>query len=313
MVMQVPADEFRPLVLRALADGKPLAFRELCERAADLAGLDEQARAQELPSGGLRYVNRINWACSSFSAAGLVSKPKRGVYQITDDGLAVDARGLTSYTQKDLLEWPAWVAYQQEVAERKNAASGSSASNGDDLDTDGASDPVEAIDELAREFNAEVETRLRHRLQEESPEFFENAVVELLWAMGYGGTHGAKQRVGKSGDNGIDGIIRQDPLGLTNVYIQAKRYADSNTVGTPEVRDFMGALDSHGASLGVFITTSKFQPAALSIAEKYPHGTIVLIDGVKLTNLMLTYGVAVEKHREVTLYSIDEDFFNAED
>ena len=309
--MKIPStDEFRPLVLRVLHTGEPMAFAEICERAASLAGLDEQARAQTLPSGGKRYVNRINWACSSFYNAGLVTRPKRGVYRITDDGRAVDARNLESYTEKDMLEWEAWRAYKQEVAERNNTkqASISEAS----VIPESSHGTLETIEELASNFNAEVETTLRRRLQEATPEFFEKAVIDLLWAMGYGGAHGDKQRIGQSGDGGIDGIIRQDPLGLTTVYIQAKRYADNNAVGTPQIRDFMGALDSKGAALGVFITTSRFAPKAIELARAYRHGTIVLIDGVKLTALMLDYGVAVSEHKTFTLYSIDEDFFTSE-
>lgn len=308
--MRVPsADEFRPLVLAALAGGEALSFGQVCERVADLAGLDDEARVQALPSGGKRYVNRINWACSSFYAAGLVTRPQRGVYRITDDGLTVHGRHLDSYTQKDLVEWEAWRNYQHEISERKGQATALEA--GEPVDS--RPDSVEAIEELASSFNADVETALRRRLQEASSEFFEKAVVDLLWAMGYGGAHGDKQRVGQSGDGGIDGVIRQDPLGLTTVYVQAKRYADTNTVGTPQIRDFIGALDSRGATLGVFITTSRFQPRAVEIAGAYRHGTIVLIDGVRLTSLMLDYGVAVEKHKVVTLYSTDEDFFETDD
>lgn len=116
--------------------------------------------------------------------------------------------------------------------------------------------------------------------------------------------------MGKSGDGGIDGLIRQDALGLTNVYVQAKRYADNNTVGSVEVRNFMGSLDAHGATQGVFMTTSRFLPNAVEIALNYRHGKIVLIDGIKLTSLMLTYGIAVQKHKEFTMFAIDEDFFD---
>ena len=309
--MKIPsADEFRPIVLRVLNAGEPLPFHEICERAADLARLDEQARAQALASGGKRYVNRINWACSSFYNAGLVTRPERGVYQITDDGRTVDARNLESYTEKDMLEWQTWRAYKQEVAERNNTQQ--APINETSAIPESPHGTPETIEELASNFNAEVETTLRRRLQEATPEFFEKAVIDLLWAMGYGGAHGDKQRIGQSGDGGIDGIIRQDPLGLTTVYIQAKRYADTNTVGTPQIRDFMGALDSKGATLGVFITTSRFAPKAIELARAYRHGTIVLIDGVKLTSLMLDYGVAVSAHKTITLYNVDEDFFTTE-
>lgn len=174
-------------------------------------------------------------------------------------------------------------------------------------------DPIESAESIVSDYNAEVETKLRRRLQQSSPEFFEKAVIDVLWAMGYGGSHGEKRRVGKAGDGGIDGVIRQDALGLTNVYVQAKRYADDNRVSSPEIRNFIGALDSHGANLGVFITTSRFSDQAKQTAERYRHGRIVLIDGMDLTSLMLTYGVAVQKHREYVLYEVDEDFFDADE
>lgn len=207
--------------------------------------------------------------------------------------------------KKDMLEWPMWVAYQEEIAARKLETVASSEA----APVEGDIDPVEPLTQGERGFNAQTETDLRQRLQSALPEFFEKAVIELLWAMGYGGTHGEKQHVGRSGDGGIDGVIRQDALGLSNVYIQAKRYADANKIGDPDIRTFIGFLVARGANLGVFITTSSFQPAAIRTADNYHHGKIVLIDGLKLTSLMLTYGVAVHKTRQFTLFDIDDDFF----
>lgn len=298
-------DQFRPVVLRVLNDGMVRPVRQVCELVADHMGLRAEVRAEHIDSGQARYVNRINWACSGLTHAGLIARPERGHYQITDDGRAVDRRSLDSYTEQDMMEWSLWQAYQQEIAERK-------ASRGESqvVPATEASDPLEAMSTAERAYNAQTETELRKRLQESSPTFFEKAVVDLLWAMGYGGDKGEKQHVGRSGDGGIDGIIRQDALGLSNVYIQAKRYADTNKVGDPEIRNFMGSLDAHGATLGVFVTTSDFQPAAVKSAKSYRHGKIVLIDGIKLTELMLTYGVAVHTKREFILYDIDDDFFD---
>ncbi len=298
-------DQFRPVVLRVLNDGMVRPVRQVCELATDHMGLSAEVRAERIDSGQARYVNRINWACSGLTHAGLIARPERGHYQITDDGRAVDRRSLDSYTEQDMMEWSLWQAYQQEIAERK-------ASRGESqvVPATEASDPLEAMSTAERAYNAQTETELRKRLQESSPTFFEKAVVDLLWAMGYGGDKGEKQHVGRSGDGGIDGIIRQDALGLSNVYIQAKRYADTNKVGDPEIRNFMGSLDAHGATLGVFVTTSDFQPAAVKSAKSYRHGKIVLIDGIKLTELMLTYGVAIHTKREFILYDIDDDFFD---
>ncbi|MDO5723355.1 MAG: restriction endonuclease [Flaviflexus sp.] len=301
--------QFRPSVLRVLADGEVRKLRDIYELVADDKGLDEETKAEEVSSGQKRYHNRIGWACSGLTQAGLLERPSRGHYRITDDGLTVNARGLAEYEEKDMLEWPTWVAYQKEIQERNNAAASSTPAKNEQSEE---VDPIESMTTAERSFNAQTETRLRQRLQASSPEFFEKAVIDLLWAMGYGGTHGGKQHMGQSGDGGIDGVIRQDALGLTNVYVQAKRYADSNSVGSPEIRNFIGALDSTGANLGVFITTSSFAPAAKRTAERYRHGKIVLIDGIKLTSLMLTYNVAVHEARQFTLYEIDEDFFDEE-
>ena len=319
--LNLTTDEYRPVVLKVMADGREHGVREICDAVADEVNLPASVREERIASGERRHVNRIQWAMSGLTVGGLLERPKRGRYRITTDGRMVAARNLTVYTEKQMLEWPAWQEYQAEIAARNRAKARAAAAgdeHGEDaegaalegLAKDSAVDPVEAIEEAERNFNSNIETKLRQRLQAASPEFFERAVIELLWAMGYGGAHGEKQHVGRSNDGGIDGVIRQDALGLTNVYIQAKRYADTNRVGDPEIRNFIGSLDSRGASLGVFITTSTFLPKAVETAERYRHGKIVLIDGMKLTTLMLDYGVAVHKHREFTLYDIDDDFFD---
>lgn len=296
-------DEFRPVVLRVLQDGRVRHVREICKLVADSMELSEQVREELIPSGQPRYQNRINWACSGLFYAGLITRPRRGYCQITDAGLQVAERNLSIYTDEDMLEWEVWVKYQQEIAQRKTKSGEA------ETPTESSSNPIEVMSNAERDFNAQIETELRKYLQDSSPEFFEKAVIDLLWAMGYGGDYGAKQHVGRSGDGGIDGIIRQDALGLSNIYIQAKRYADTNKVGEPEIRNFIGSLDSRGANLGVFITTSDFQPRAVITAKNYRHGKIILINGVKLTELMLNYGVAVHPAKQFTLYSIDEDFF----
>lgn len=300
-------DQFRPVVLQVLADGEERHIRKICELVANQMQLSEQVRNERIASGQARYINRINWACSGLTQAGLLKRPRRGHYLISDDGLSVNARGLPKYTENDMMEWKQWRDYQEEIATRKQDATSALT-----RPSDTSSDPIEIMEASERTFNAQTETALRQRLQNSSPEFFEKAVIDLLWAMGYGGTHGEKQHVGRSGDGGIDGVIRQDALGLTNVYIQAKRYADTNKVGEPEIRNFIGSLDSRAANLGVFITTSSFLPGAEKVASNYRHGKIVLIDGIKLTALMLAYGVGVHRSKEFVLYEIDDDFFDEE-
>lgn len=307
--------EFNPMVLRVLSDGKEHYIGDLRTEVADFAQLTDEQRAEVLPSGVKRYTNRIDWACVELRMAGLIDRPQRAHYRITDTGRIVDGRDLTVYTQREMAEWPAWVAYQEEIAARNASADDTSGSNGatPDKTGDDNDETVDAIAVLAKgekSFNANTETELRRRLQESSPEFFEKAVIELLWAMGYGGSHGDKQHAGRTGDGGIDGVIREDALGLQNIYIQAKRYSDANTVGSGEIRNFIGALDGHGADRGVFITTSTFTQAAELTAENCRHSKIILIDGIRLTSLMLNYGVAVQKAREFTLFALDEDFFD---
>lgn len=299
-------DEFRPVILRVMSNGAEYPVKKIFEMVADYMDLSQEVRSERIASGQHRYVNRINWACSALTLGGLLERPRRGHYRITDDGRAVNQRSLREYSEKDMLEWPAWREYQEEIAQRRRTASTASEISSPDEEF---GDPVETLTAGEITFNAQTETKLRKRLQMGSPEFFERAVIEVLWAMGYGGAHGEKKHVGRTRDGGIDGIIRQDALGLTNIYIQAKRYADTNKVGDPEIRNFIGSLDAQGANLGVFITTSSFQPAAEKTAAGYRHGKIVLIDGIKLTSLMLSYGVAVYKAHEFTLYEIDEDFF----
>lgn len=306
------SDDYRPVVLRVLSNGETLAFRELHEKVADAIGLDETTREELIPSGQARYINRIAWACSGLTQAGLLNRPKRGHYEITDDGKVVDSRNLSKYSEIDMLEWPVWQAYQDEIAARKKETSASS-DDGSSQDESESKSPSEVMAHTEQMYNLKVETELRSRLQQASPEFFEKAVLELLWAMGYGGAKDHKVHVGKPHDGGIDGIISQDALGLTNVYVQAKRYADNNRVGEREIRNFFGSLDAKGASLGVFITTSSFLPSAEETAKGYRHGRVILIDGKALTRHLLEYGVAVQKKQEFTLYEIDEDFFEEEE
>ncbi|MCK7637574.1 restriction endonuclease [Corynebacterium pygosceleis] len=299
-------DQFRPVVLRVLNDGIERSTKQIHDEVADRMQLSESIRAERLNSGQHRYMNRINWALSALTQGGLIVRPKRGHYTISDDGRTVDKRNLAAYSESDMFEWPKWAAYQEEVAERKRSyrskIKGQEAPESDNL--------VETIEAGVEEFNAKVETDLRRALQESSPEFFERAVVDLLWAMGYGGAHGEKQHVGRSGDGGIDGIIRQDALGLSSVYIQAKRYADDNVIQRPAIQQFYGALAEKGTERGVFITTSRFTSGAQRLADDNFHGKIILIDGFRLTSLMLHYGVAVQRAKQLTLYEVDADFFD---
>ncbi|MCT2122403.1 restriction endonuclease [Dietzia cinnamea] len=211
-----------------------------------------------------------------------------------------------------MVEWEQWSKYLEEIAERKARSEGGEAlEQGDANIPPEGGDPLEAVVSTVSELNDVVETELRQALQHGPPEFFERAVLEVLWAMGYGGDQGEKRHLGRTNDGGIDGVVRQDPLGLQNVYVQAKRYADENTVGSRDIRDFYGALAGRGADRGVFITTSSFSQSARDTAAGL-GGRMVLIDGIWLTSLMLRYGVGVEPREQLTVYRINPEFFSDE-
>lgn len=306
------SDDYRPVVLRVLSNGETLAFRELHEKVADSIGLDEATREELIPSGQARYINRIAWACSGLNP-GWSFKPSQ-TWPLRDHRRRQGGR--FPQPLQVLGDRYARVARLAGISRRNRRAKKETSASSDDgssQDESESKSPSEVMAHTEQMYNLKVETELRSRLQQASPEFFEKAVLELLWAMGYGGAKGHKVHVGKPHDGGIDGIISQDALGLTNVYVQAKRYADNNRVGEREIRNFFGSLDAKGASLGVFITTSSFLPSAEETAKGYRHGRVILIDGKALTRHLLEYGVAVQKKQEFTLYEIDEDFFEEEE
>ena len=222
-------DQFRPYVLRLMADGKKRKNREIFAAVAALAKLSESVREERLPSGQLRADNRIGWACSSFIKAGILMRPERSHYRITELGReqAEKWKNAESISEKDLNELPQWNAYQQTLQERKQ--------NHAQPETDGAeNNDKEPPDSIAMRAVQEIEDHtaieLLSRLREESPAFFERAVIQVLLAMGYGGKENLAAHVGKTGDGGIDGVIKQDPLGIQNIYIQAKRYAEKTVL-----------------------------------------------------------------------------------
>jgi restriction system protein len=259
-----------------------------------------------LPSGGqLKYQNRIGWAVSFLTNVGAIDRPKRGHYQITDAGrqlIELFPNGAKERDIKALGEDPASPirAYKSAAPRSKNI----------DIGTDveeSAMTPLEQVQSGIERIDEEIAADLLARLQGKEPEFFEQAVVDLLLAMGYGGTTGAGNVTQLSNDGGIDGVIDQDVLGLNRVYIQAKRYKDDNTVGRPDLQAFVGAL-SGKADSGVFITTSRFSDGARQYAENVPT-RIILIDGKRLTKLMIRYGVGVQVKDTYKVVEIDEDFF----
>ena len=278
-------------------------------RIADQLGLTEDEREEMLPSGAQRLLhNRIHWAKFYMSKAGLIETPRRGVFVASETGRALLARKPARIDVELLRSYPPFVEFYT-----ANTLTGSPAeTQAATAATASTSTPEEQIDAAHAVLTSALRTELLTRILEQTPTFFERVIVELLVAMGYGGSHeNAAMRLGKSGDGGIDGIVDEDRLGLDRIYIQAKRYAPHSSIGRPEIQGFVGSLVGLGASKGVFVTTSTFSAPAVEYARGLQQ-RVILIDGARLTELMVEFGVGVRLNRAVEFKRLDEDFFSDE-
>lgn len=291
--------------LKALSDGSTRSRREIRELVADVVGLSDDQRAVLLGSGQPMYANRIGWALSQLARVGALARPSRGNYLISDAGRQVLTRfphGITE-NQLDALGEDPNSAIQPYVSSTRLKV----VVPMPDAETT-TLDPTEQIAQGVARIHAAVSKELLGRLLDKEPAFFEQAVVDLLMAMGYGGAGGTGVATQLVNDGGIDGVIDQDVLGLNKVYIQAKRYGAGNSVGRPELQGFVGAL-SGKADRGVFITTSTFSQGALEYSERNTNSRLILIDGNRLTDLMIRYGVGVQIKETFHVVELDEDFF----
>jgi restriction system protein len=275
---------------------------------AEVLKLSSEEREQLLPSGKQRVLhNRIHWAKFYLTKAGLLESPKRGRFVITAAGQQVLADPPSTLDTKFLLNFPSFRVFYRGAEEVDPSSSTTDAVPLSETQT-----PEEVVETAYKAAHAALRAELLDRILQNSPSLFERVVVELLVAMGYGGSHrDAAQQLGKSGDGGVDGVINEDVLGLDRVYVQAKRYAPGNSVGRPEVQAFTGSLVGLGASKGVFVTTSIFSSQAIEFASRIPQ-RVILIDGKRLTELMMEHGVAVRSSRVLEFKRLDEDFFSEE-
>lgn len=295
-------EDFAVPVLTVLSDGATRTLRDLRKDVSELTGLTDDQRAQTLPSGQSRAENRIGWAASFLNRVDALDRPGRGRYVITELGRGLLISHPTGITVHDLRS----LAKEGDEWWKQKSSAAVDQANGLDPDLSGL-DPTEQVEQGIARIHEEVSSELLARLVNQDPAFFEAAVVKLLLAMGYGGVGGRGIATALGHDGGIDGIIDQDVLGLSKVYVQAKRYSPGNSVGRPDVQGFVGAL-SGKADSGVFITTSRFSPGAFEWVENIP-ARIILIDGPRLTELMIEYGVGVQVERNYRVVEIDEDFF----
>lgn len=299
--MSIPKwHEFMAPILEGMSDGVQRDRNEVAEVASARAGVTAEDRRVILTTGQPKYANRIGWALSHLTLAGALSRPTRGQYVISETGRQLLQKHPT-VTQADV---ESVTGYRRTKSVLTPAAPTDAADGNDSAES---LDPAEMIDRGITEINAEVAADLLSRLHGKSPTFFEEAVVKLLVAMGYGGAEGQATVTQQVNDGGIDGVIDQDALGLNRVYVQAKRYAPENAVQRPELQGFVGAL-SGVADRGIFITTGRFSSGARQYAESAVT-RIILIDGQRLATLMIRYGVGVQTKQTVNIVEIDEDFF----
>jgi restriction system protein len=272
-------------VLVALEDGEPHSPTAIRSVVANHFSLTTEDLEKEIPSGRAKsFQNRVGWALTYLFRSGLISRPKRSTYRLTERGKKVLADHPKRVDLKVLSQFDEFKEFTQSKSTDSKTPIAKPEATGDQT-------PEEQIDHAYGELQAALAAEVLDRVQEKSPDFFEQLVLDVLHAMGYGGTGGTSvQHLGKSGDEGVDGVIREDELGLDLIYVQAKRW--TNPVGRPEIQKFFGALHGQGANKGVFITTSAFTADAVTYAESVTP-RVVLVDGKDLARLMVNHGVGV--------------------
>jgi restriction system protein len=293
-------------VLRQAASGE-VRIGDVVDRLAKELELSPEDAAEILPSGKqTRFANRTHWAKSYLGKAGLVELTGRGKFRISARGRKVLESPPSAINIKFLEQFPEFLAFKKISDDPERLDAGTA----DLVEASGAT-PDELMRQAYAALEQEIADELLQRIRAAPPVFFERLVIQLLLAMGYGGSSaraGKALAVGKTGDGGVDGVIDQDALGLDRVYVQAKRYADGNIVGPGAIRDFFGALDSFKAAKGLFITTSTFSSSSIKTAESLSK-RIVLIDGPQLSRLMIRFDVGCRIEDTLHIKKIDEEFF----
>lgn len=307
----MPIPDYQSLMLPVLqiaAEGET-KVAIVADIIADDLGMTPEERETMLPSGKQRLLhNRIHWAKFYMSKAGLIDTPKRGFFIASDSGRKLLVSSPQRIDNETLKNIPEFLAFYR--------SNGSHAPTNENLLTKAATDadttPEEQVDAAQAVLNKILRADILERILANTPTFFERVIVDLLVGMGYGGSHeNAALRLGRSGDSGIDGVVDEDRLGLDRIYVQAKRYASHITVQRPDIQAFVGSLVGYGATKGVFVTTSKFSSGAKDYANQIPQ-RVILIDGNRLTELMIEHDVGVRTSRTISLKRIDENFFAEE-
>jgi restriction system protein len=309
----MPVPDFQSLmlpVLRLASEGET-RVPDIEDKLADEFGLSVEERDQLLPSGKRLLPNRIHWAKSYMVRAGLIDQPRRGRFIASQEGRALLARHPDKINVELLLEYPSFREWKNGGDEE--LVGGSPAQEPASIGSPVSKTPEEQIESAHATLHSALREDLLQRILQNSPGFFEQVIVELLVAMGYGGSRrNAATQLGRSGDGGVDGVINEDRLGLDRVYVQAKRNAPTQSVGRPDVQGFVGSLVGLGATKGVFVTTSSFSHQSLEYVRHLTQ-RIILIDGKRLADLMIEHNVGVRLNRAIEFKRLDEDFFAEDD
>lgn len=304
--MAVPKyhEMYRPF-LEFLKDGQSHKIKEVKEVVAVAMLITEEDRQELLQSGKQAiFDNRIGWTRTYLKKAGLIDSPSRGVFVITAEGSKLLAEKPPTLNDDLLMRYESFRLFKSPNA---NGQSIPMADSSEDT-------PQDVLDSAFKLIKASLADELLSEIMKQTPSFFEALVVKLLEKMGYGGSlKGAGNVVGQSGDEGIDGIIREDKLGFNLIYIQAKRWDLVKTVGRPEIQKFVGALAGQGATKGLFITTAQFTKEAIAYADKQHTTKVILVDGVMLSELMIEYNLGVSPEMIYEIKKLDTDFFTNDD
>ena len=301
-------------LLRLCADGA-ITLRVAVQALGEQFRLSPEQMVQKLPSEQAVIYNRTGWASTELVKAGLVVRPQRGVFNITERGRALLAENPERINRQFLLRYPEFADYIAASQQRATAKDTEASSEPSPVILEPTTQtPIERIDAAIGQLDAELRDEILDRIFAieditRRAAFFEELVVKLLVAMGYGkGVKDAGQRIGRTGDGGVDGVINLDPLGIDRVYLQAKCYDPKSSVAEREVRDFSGSLDAKKTNRGVFLTTASFSGPARAYVDS-SQKPIVLIGGDDLTRLMVQHNVGVREERQVAIKKLDQDFF----
>jgi restriction system protein len=303
--MNIP--DFQSIMLplmKIASDKKPHLFRDLINQLEEQFKLTEEEKKELLPSGKQPiFENRTGWAKTHLKKACLLSYPQRGRIQITERGLSVLEKKPDEINMKFLKQFDEYNEFIKTTNQNKDEE----LSN--DIETH---TPEELMESAFQNIKRTLADEILEKIRNVSPSFFEKLVVDLLVKMGYGGSiKDAGKAIGKTNDEGIDGTIKEDKLGLDVIYIQAKRWKEGNVVGRPELQKFVGALAGQGAKKGIFITASTFSKEALEYTPKN-ETKIILIDGIQLSELMIEYNVGVSNQQTYEIKKMDNDYFDEE-